>query len=261
VGGPAASAAPLARQSPSGPPTSPGYLTKVTIDVSWVTNQLDAYDQDDQVCLDVRSGADGLQAIGVSTTCGVDPHHRSRVEDDPPPPPPPLAPTATPTKTNTPVIVTSTPTLTPTSTVTLTPTATNTSTPIPVADLSLTKTGDLFCNDGCFPDFVITVTNSGPNPATNVTVKDYPENFVIVSAIPSRGTYNMITNVWDIGPLGVGETVDISIFGTFMGPIAINTAEVLTSNPADPDSRPGNLGPGKAPVEDDEGQAIVPGLS
>src|SRR6516225_12384921 len=69
------------------------------------------------------------------------------------------------------------------------------------ADLALTKTVDMPTpNVGTTVTFTVTLTNSGPDPATNVTVQDLlPAGLTFVSSTPSQGTYNNTSGVWTIG--------------------------------------------------------------
>jgi len=265
-----------------------GYRERVIVDLSWIQSQLDAYDQDDLIGIEVRLMPDGtLQAIGIAQPDA--PQTRKREEDerhdfpsfDPPLPTPTALPTGTPRPTFTstpPPTVTATPTSSPsptstitpsstststaTSTVTSTPTATNTLTPTstatatstftptptatPVrADLSLTKIDDSASRcGGDFACWTVTVTNAGPNPATNVTVQESPVGFAFTVVNPSAGTsYNPGTNVWTIGTLPAGSSVTLQLQASFVAGLQTNCAEVLTADQPDPDSTPGNGAP------------------
>ncbi len=126
----------------------------------------------------------------------------------------------------------------------------------PQADLSLTKTAsNTSPKVGEQTTFTITVSNSGPDNATGVTVKDLiPSGLSYVSSSPSQGSYNQTTGIWNIGTINANATATISITvtvnqeGTFA-----NTAQVQTSNTDDPDSTPGN----NDPDEDDQDQVSV----
>jgi len=112
---------------------------------------------------------------------------------------------------------------------------------VQLADLSLTKT----VNDNT-PDqnsnitYTITVTNSGPNNATGVVVKDIlPAGVLYVSNIPSVGSYNNITGLWTVGPLAVGVSQTLTIVATVTGSgVITNNAEITNADQADPDSDP-----------------------
>ena len=63
-------------------------------------------------------------------------------------------------------------------------------------------------NVGDQVSFTISVFNAGPNTATHVQVLDQlPAGLNFVNALPSQGTYNAITGIWDIGTLPAGATV------------------------------------------------------
>jgi uncharacterized repeat protein (TIGR01451 family) len=88
------------------------------------------------------------------------------------------------------------------------------------ADLAVTKTvSDATPNVGDAITFTVTLTNNGPDPATNVTVSDpLPAGLTLVSATTSQGAYT--GGVWTVG------TVDLSTVPT----LAI-TAIVVSPNP------------------------------
>jgi len=154
-------------------------------------------------------------------------------------------------------------------TATATPTFTPTATPTPVADLSLDKVGvegtDL--SDPCtfVACFTVTVTNNGPNMATNVTVKDFPTggySFHGSADVPpttaSKGTFDPSTNVWTVGSLANGEIATLQLRANFFFPsappfIQTNCAEVLHSDQFDPNSTPNN----GSTTEDDDACASV----
>jgi uncharacterized repeat protein (TIGR01451 family) len=259
-----------------------GYRERVVVDVAWVLNQLDAYDQDDLILVEVRIMPDGtLQAIGFGhrDTPQTRKHEDDQRDDssqaDGPTPAETMPPTRTPTPTltSTPspaftatatsspsptATATSTLTATPTATSTLPPTptatATNTFTPTPTptpvrADLSLTKIddSDIRCG-GDFACWTVTVTNAGPNPATNVTVQEAPAGFPFTVVNPSAGTsFTTGTNVWTIGTLSAGSSATLQLRASFVPGLQTNCAEVLTSDQLDPDSTPNNGNP----AEDD----------
>src|SRR5262245_17817465 len=73
------------------------------------------------------------------------------------------------------------------------------------ADLVIAKTvNDTDPNVGDTVTFVITVSNSGPNTATNVTVHELMEpGLRFVSATPSQGTFNQTTGIWTVGTVSL----------------------------------------------------------
>ncbi|MFN8375371.1 MAG: DUF11 domain-containing protein [Anaerolineae bacterium] len=131
---------------------------------------------------------------------------------------------------------------------------TNTPIPVQVADLSLSKTvSNPTPNVGTNVTFTLTLLNSGPSNATNVTVLDQlPAGYTFVSATPSQGAYNQLTGVWTVGTLNASASVTLQITATVnpTGPYA-NTAQVNFSDQTDPDSTPGNSTAG----EDDQATA------
>src|SRR5262249_30079632 len=53
--------------------------------------------------------------------------------------------------------------------------------------------------------YTVTLANSGPDPATNVTVTDLlPAGLSFVSATPSQGTYSSTTGLWAVGTVAPG---------------------------------------------------------
>ncbi|KAF2336918.1 PKD domain-containing protein [Flavobacterium daemonense] len=129
---------------------------------------------------------------------------------------------------------------------------------IPMADLSLTKSvigGNLSPIFGATVTFEIIVTNSGPQTATGVSVKDLlPSGFEYVVYSSTKGQYHNTTGIWDIGtiPNGVSESLligaKVNITGNYN-----NIAEVFSSNIADPDSTPNNNVAG----EDDMNSVLI----
>jgi uncharacterized repeat protein (TIGR01451 family) len=121
----------------------------------------------------------------------------------------------------------------------------------PLADLSLTKS----VNDATPPvggtvTFTITLTNSGPETATNVAVTDQlPAGLAFVSAAATQGSYDAATGVWTVGTVASGGTATLVIAATVAvaGAFA-NTAQVTASDQFDPDSTPAN----GVPTEDDQ---------
>lgn len=86
--------------------------------------------------------------------------------------------------------------------VTVTPPATCSNLP-PPADLELIKTSDkTVVRPGELIEYTLTVTNRGPGSAPAVKVRDViPYGLTFIGAIPSTGTYNSSTGVWDVGNL------------------------------------------------------------
>jgi uncharacterized repeat protein (TIGR01451 family) len=97
------------------------------------------------------------------------------------------------------------------------------------------------------------VTNSGPNGATGVRASVMlPAGLRLIDARPGRGIF--ADGVWDIGSVGVGETVQLTLTaraemrGTKQVPF-----EVIAHQQYDRDSDPGN----NIPTEDDQTDLLV----
>lgn len=118
-------------------------------------------------------------------------------------------------------------------------------------DLSLTKTVD---NNAPQVNqnltFTVTVSNAGPDTATNVVVSDpIPTGMSFVSSTPSQGSYDEATGLWAVGALANGAQATLQIVARVTQPTAqSNTAQVQSVDQADPDSTPGNSNPN----EDDQ---------
>jgi uncharacterized repeat protein (TIGR01451 family) len=128
-----------------------------------------------------------------------------------------------------------------------------------VADLELAKlVNDTTPDLGDQVTFTVTLTNRGPNPATNVRVRDVlPAGLTLVSATPPDGT-TFAGGLWQIPNLPVAtgsNTVTLTIVAavTLAGSSLTNTAEVIASDQTDPDSTPDNAAVG----EDDLATATV----
>ncbi len=81
------------------------------------------------------------------------------------------------------------------------------------ADLSLTKSASASSiQSGTSLDYLIGLTNIGPDPATNAEVSDVlPAGFVYQSSVASQGSYSSSTGIWSIGPMAVNATATLSI--------------------------------------------------
>jgi extracellular elastinolytic metalloproteinase len=115
--------------------------------------------------------------------------------------------------------------------------------PAPQADLSVLKTDsqDPAIRGHEF-DYIITVTNGGPNPAQGVTVTDnLPKGAGFSRAVTTKGTCDakpakrIVT--CSLGTLATGEvvTITITVKPTDQGTI-VNNVSVSSTSPADPNS-------------------------
>ena len=216
-----------------------GKRERVKIDVSWIAKQLDRYEQDDLICIDVRMMSDGtLQGIAISPTCGAPPPKRRVSDDDG-------------------ANVKGDPTATPTQVTHVAPAL--------FLDLSLTKTSRFLNDTDCPPpipsrlvclEWIVVVTNEGTATGTNVTVFDAADDLVTEfyeSAAEPGTTYtpiDLVSGTWDIGTLTPGQVVTLRLYSNAPGSFdQLNCAEIETAEPEDVDSTPGNGVDG----EDDRG--------
>ncbi len=223
---------------------TPGVLTSlvvgsVTTDVGVVTTGNTAGDTD--VVVDV-----GVLGSGVTATITF----RVLVDDPVPDTTTVVANQATVTSTQLPALVSDDP---------ATPAPDDgTETIVSRADLVLSKVVDDATPDrGQQVTFTVTLTNDGPQSASNVTVTDVlPAGLAHVSDSPSQGTYTPGTGVWDVGTLTASSSATLLITADVL-PAAVggvtNVAEVTTSDQLDPDSTPNN----NVPAEDDQDSVDV----
>jgi uncharacterized repeat protein (TIGR01451 family) len=133
--------------------------------------------------------------------------------------------------------------------------------PARTADLRLTKTATNITPANAV-SFTITVTNDGPDRATDVRVLDaLPAGLTFVSATASQGTYSAVAvtpnpaGTWQVGALNNGASATLTINATVAGATstAINTAQVYYADQRDPDSTPNN----NNAAEDDQGSVTI----
>jgi uncharacterized repeat protein (TIGR01451 family) len=147
--------------------------------------------------------------------------------------------------------------------------ATDTDT-IPTADLSVLKTvSNPTPNVGDTITFTVTLSNQGPDAATNVQLTDLlPAGLTFVSATPSQGTYSGGTGFWDVGTVSPGGAQTLSIIATVVSAAALtNTGSIIAADQFDPD--PGNnaasvtetpqVGADLAITKTDGATTVVPG--
>ncbi len=83
--------------------------------------------------------------------------------------------------------------------------------------------------------YTITVTNNGPDDATNVQVTDVlPFGVGYINNTPSQGTYTYLSGIWDIGTITNGSSVTLTINTEVRTAGATtNTATISASDQAD----------------------------
>ncbi len=111
------------------------------------------------------------------------------------------------------------------------------------SDLSITKVASTMAPIiGFAMDFTIEVSNNGPDDATGVNVLDQlPSGYQFVSVLPSQGTYDSSTGIWDVGTIINTNTATLVISAApLVSGNYQNTAEITSSNEYDPDSIPGS---------------------
>ena len=110
-------------------------------------------------------------------------------------------------------------------------------------------------------DYQLRVTNSNDanSVATGIVAVDHlPDAVIFVETVPAGGIYDAEagTVIWEIGALGIGETVEMII--RVLGPASgthRNCAEIFEANESDIDSEPGNG------VDNDEDDQDCAGLT
>ncbi|GAA0199929.1 hypothetical protein GCM10009123_04120 [Kangiella japonica] len=110
---------------------------------------------------------------------------------------------------------------------------------VPQADLSLTKTtNNVAPNVGENVTFTLTVTNSGPDAANNIQVRDLlPAELDFVSSNPSQGSYASGSGIWDVGTIANGGSATLEIVASpNTAGVITNQAEIINSDRIDPDS-------------------------
>ena len=126
------------------------------------------------------------------------------------------------------------------------------------ADLSLTKVvANVFPQVGDNVVYTVTLTNDGPNDATNITVTDdLPARIQFSLATPSAGHYDQSTGLWTLAKLASGASVTLQVQGVLLDGVEstiTNIAELTTVDQPDSDSAPNNHAPG----EDDYDNAEI----
>ena len=107
-------------------------------------------------------------------------------------------------------------------------------------------------------DYVLTLHNSGPQAATAITVRA-PQNLLIAAnglvytgSNAGAGSYDNITQTWNIATLAAGSTATLTLtLFTMQTGLPAVFAQVTAASPNDTDSQPNNGNP-PAVAEDDE---------
>src|SRR5262249_27651165 len=105
------------------------------------------------------------------------------------------------------------------------------------ADLAVAKTvSNPAPNVGDTITYTITLTDNGPDPATNVTLQDsLPAGVSFVSAVASLGSYNPVAGVWTVGTVSPGAPQTLTITGLVSSPNPqANSAAVSHADQFDP---------------------------
>ena len=85
--------------------------------------------------------------------------------------------------------------------------------------------------------YTITLTDNGPDSATNVNVSDVlPAGLNVVSASTTVGSYDPVTGLWTVGTVAPGIPQTLQIAALVAGPNATtNTATITQADQFDPD--------------------------
>ncbi len=136
---------------------------------------------------------------------------------------------------------------------------------VKTADLSLSKTVDnAVPNIGEAVMFTITVSNAGPDTATNVGVSDIvPVGYTNISNVSDGGVVNGNNVSWSIASVASGASVQVSFTAEVVAPTGVtneyvNTAQISASDQSDPDSTPNN-DDGDQSEDDEDNASVSPG--
>lgn len=104
------------------------------------------------------------------------------------------------------------------------------------ADITISKTVNLFApNIGENVIFTITVTNTGQSSFTDVVVSEVlPDGYEFVTALLSKGTYDVVTGVWSIPEILPGQSAVMNLEAKVVfGGNYENIVYILSSTPLD----------------------------
>ncbi|OED42189.1 hypothetical protein AB833_07765 [Chromatiales bacterium (ex Bugula neritina AB1)] len=133
------------------------------------------------------------------------------------------------------------------------------------ADLELTKeTSTDEAEIGDTVNWTLSLTNQGPDAATNIVIEDLlPDgvSYVSDSSTPDspESVFDSETGLWSIESLEVGEAVTLTLETTVTDSgVIINTAQVTASDQVDPDSKVNNDDGDQSEDDEDSSQLTVP---
>ena len=106
----------------------------------------------------------------------------------------------------------------------------------PAADLNIVKLADKsVVNVGDLVTYIISVTNNGPDTASNVRVTDVlPAGFSYISSNASTGSYDPATGIWTIGDLVYGQVENLIMVVEAVQVGAFENTAVVESDTYDP---------------------------
>src|SRR5262249_14537208 len=122
------------------------------------------------------------------------------------------------------------------------------------ADLQVAKTvSNATPNVGDTITFTVTLTNNGPDPATNVVILDrLPSGLGLVSALPSQGTYNSTLGTWTVGTVNPGTPLTLIFTATVISPnTQTNVAAISQSDQFDPETTNNSATAAETPQQSD----------
>lgn len=109
-----------------------------------------------------------------------------------------------------------------------------------IIDLGVTKSVNKpGPNVGEVIQFTMSVSNAGPAAATQVRLKDtWPTNIIYLGAAPSYGSFDSVSNIWNVGSLAVAQVESL----VMTGQVAIGTGgktytnSIAVANSFEPDT-------------------------
>ncbi len=122
------------------------------------------------------------------------------------------------------------------------------------ADLALTKTvSPTAPNVGDTVTYVVTLTNKGPDTATDVRVTDLlPASLTFISATPSVGAYDSVGGLWTIASLANAGQATLTLNAVVAIPTPqTNTATITGADQFDPDKTNNSAGATETPQQAD----------